>query len=365
LANTGNADLTISGLSISGANTSDFSHDLVGPQVLAPGSSIPVDVSFVPNAPGSRSATLTVLHDGVNSAPVTISVSGEGILPVTASSVTYRVNVGGATIPATDSPSPDWGGDQNGGGASPYRNNAGNTGGTSFNSIDPSVPVTTPTAVFTSERWDPGSAPEMEWDFPVTNGTYEVRLYFMNSYGGTAQPGKRIFDVALEGNILLDDYDIVADAGHKVGVMKSMLVTVNDGSLDIDFVHVVENPLLNGIEILAVPNASISSFGGQENQSSVKKDLFPGYELKQNYPNPFMEETVLEFEVPQSGTVRLGIYNQIGQLVWESTGEYPAGRHAFTWNGSDMNGDELSSGMYHCVMETNHGIVGSIKLLKQ
>ncbi len=365
LANTGNANMTITGLTISGAHASDFSHDFTVAQTLVPNSSIPVEVVFTPSGPGSRTATFTVIHDGVNSSAVTISLDGEGLIPVTASSVTYRVNVGGATIAAADSPSPDWSNDGNGATASPYRNNVGNVGGTGFNSIDPSVPVTTPSSLFTSERWDPGSAPELEWDFPVSNGTYEVRLYFMNSYGGTSNAGQRVFDVSLEGIVVLDDLDISSEFGHKVGGMKSMLVSVTDGSLDIDFTHVVDNPLLNGIEIVAVPNSSVAAFTGDETTGTVNADLFPGYELHQNYPNPFVDETVLEFEVPQSGHVRLGIYNQIGQLVWESNSEYPAGRHAFSWQGTDQNGSALSSGMYHCVMETEHGIVGAIKLLKQ
>ena len=39
-------------------------------------------------------------------------------------------------------------------------------------------------------------APEMQWNFPVSNGSYEVRLYFAENYSGAGSPGKRVFDVA-------------------------------------------------------------------------------------------------------------------------------------------------------------------------
>jgi hypothetical protein len=77
----------------------------------------------------------------------------------------------------------------------------------------------------------------------------QVRLYFTNQYDGTAGAGQRVFNVTVDGAPFLTNYDIVADVGHKVGVMKSVNIT-SDGSVDIDFTHVVENPLINAIEIV-------------------------------------------------------------------------------------------------------------------
>jgi hypothetical protein len=92
----------------------------------------------------------------------------------------------------------------------------------------------------------------MRWDFPVDPGEYEVRLYFAEIYGGTMRVGARVFDVTVEGQLVLDDYDIYADAGAgNRGVMQSFVVT-SDASLGIEFAHVVENPAVSGIEILRV-----------------------------------------------------------------------------------------------------------------
>ena len=60
------------------------------------------------------------------------------------------------------------------------------------------MPSEVPLALFQSERYDTSSSPEMQWNFPVSNGNYEVRLYFAENYSGTGSPGQRVFDVALE-----------------------------------------------------------------------------------------------------------------------------------------------------------------------
>jgi hypothetical protein len=105
-------------------------------------------------------------------------------------------------------------------------------------------------ALFQTERYDPSAAPEMQWNFPVTAGSYEVRLGFAEIYSGTQSVGARVFDVSIENTVVLDNYDIFADVGSNKAVVKSFSIT-SDANLDIDFGHVVENPTIKSIEILA------------------------------------------------------------------------------------------------------------------
>ena len=85
------------------------------------------------------------------------------------------------------------------------------------------------------------NAPAMEWDFPViTGGQYEVRMYFAEL--SRCKVGNRVFDVEIEGVIVLDDFDIYSEAGSAcdVGIMRSHIITAEDETLDINF------PLVNG-----------------------------------------------------------------------------------------------------------------------
>ncbi|MEJ7743040.1 MAG: malectin domain-containing carbohydrate-binding protein [Nocardioidaceae bacterium] len=171
-------------------------------------------------------------------------------LPGTNSNILYRVNAGGPMIGATDN-GPDWAGDR-GDTNSPYRNGGSNDadwGDLPFNR-GANLPATTPTAVFSTERWSPSDNPPMEWDFPAPTGDdVTVRLYFANGCSCTETPGARRFNVALDGTRVLDAYDIVADVGDQTGTMKEFTVT-SDGNVDIDFSHQDENPLVNAIEII-------------------------------------------------------------------------------------------------------------------
>ncbi|WP_117666987.1 malectin domain-containing carbohydrate-binding protein [Micromonospora sp. MW-13] len=163
--------------------------------------------------------------------------------------VLYRVNAGGPTVGSTVG-GPDWSADDPGS-PSPYHNAGSSASGFApVGNLDATVPAGTPAALYTDERYDSGGGPEMEWNFPVPVGTeVEVRLYLANRYDGTSAPGSRVFDVTLDGTLVLDDLDLSGTVGHNVGTMRSFTV-VSDGTVDIDFGHVVENPLVNAIEIV-------------------------------------------------------------------------------------------------------------------
>ncbi len=76
--------------------------------------------------------------------------------------------------------------------------------------------------------------------------------------------------------------------------------------------------------------------------------------LRQNYPNPFNNSTTIEFELPQKSDISLRIYDLNGRLVNTlKNGSYPAALHSMTWNGSDQNGNIVSSGIYYAVLKTD------------
>jgi hypothetical protein len=159
-----------------------------------------------------------------------------------------RVNAGGPTLRSIDG-GMDWVGDNHVNGS--HRNSGSeSTVWLDAANPDPTVPAGTPRLLFRSERYDPPGFTDLHWGFPVSPGEEaQVRLYFGNRCSCTDEPGQRVFDVTIDGSLVLDNYDIVADVGHSVGTMKSFPVT-SDGEIDIDFSHVVENPTISGIEIV-------------------------------------------------------------------------------------------------------------------
>ena len=80
LTNTGNANLTISSVAISGTNSGDFTKtaDTCSSQTVTPTNTCTVSVTFSPSATGSRSASL-VFTDNASNSPQSVSLSGTGI----------------------------------------------------------------------------------------------------------------------------------------------------------------------------------------------------------------------------------------------------------------------------------------------
>ena len=71
------------------------------------------------------------------------------------------------------------------------------------------------------------------------------------------------------------------------------------------------------------------------------------FQLLGNFPNPFNASTVVEFALPEPGSVDLRIYNLLGQELFSvRLNGLDAGSHRFRWNGTDRNGNPLGSGFY-------------------
>lgn len=79
----------------------------------------------------------------------------------------------------------------------------------------------------------------------------------------------------------------------------------------------------------------------------MENAVTPEVHLNQNYPNPFNPSTTISYSLPEAGQVRLEIYNLRGQLVKVlANGEEASGDHRKVWDGTDENGNTVSSCVY-------------------
>ena len=175
------------------------------------------------------------------------------------------------------------------------------------------------TAVITSESL----VPKLVGDF---NSSGKVDLFdfflFADAFGGT-DPA---FDLTNDGAVNLADFFLFADAFGSTELAK--LLAVAEAYL--------------GVPLTA--------------------------QLAQNYPNPFNSETVIEYELPQSGEIQLMIYDVTGQRVASlASGLREAGTYAPRWDGRDDAGRRMASGVYLYRLEapamTGDRIVQTRKLL--
>ena len=100
-------------------------------------------------------------------------------------------------------------------------------------------------ALYQSERYSMTS-----FSRPLPNGKYTVKLHFAETYEEITAAGQRVFTFNVAGKEF-KDFDIFVKAG---GAMKAYVETVpveiTNGKLDITFTANVQNPEINGIEII-------------------------------------------------------------------------------------------------------------------
>ena len=98
------------------------------------------------------------------------------------------------------------------------------------------------------------------------------------------------------------------------------------------------------ISPLRVPLGGNGTLAGVEHLLTEIPSVFS---LKQNYPNPFNPSTTIQYGLPVRSTVRLVIYNMLGQVVKEMIhSEQQAGYQSFVWN------TNVASGIYFYRIET-------------
>ena len=81
----------------------------------------------------------------------------------------------------------------------------------------------------------------------------------------------------------------------------------------------------------------------QNTTSDIDMDPVPSmYILEQNFPNPFNPATTIRFSIPHAATVRLSVFNILGEEIETLINErMTGGKHSVKWNGSHR-----SSGIY-------------------
>ena len=106
------------------------------------------------------------------------------------------------------------------------------------------VSGTADTALYQSERF----APTLTYNVPVPNGNYEVTFDFAEMYFTAA--GKRVFSISLQGQTVLQNFDIWAVAGQYAAVQRTFAVAVTNGVLNIVATASVNNATFSAIQII-------------------------------------------------------------------------------------------------------------------
>jgi hypothetical protein len=151
--------------------------------------------------------------------------------PVAATGV-IRINAG-ASEPLKDALGNTWLADQ------------GFEGGDVIDRPDIEIANTQTPGIYRSEHY---SMDAFRWKLP--NGNYLVKLHFAETYDGITGPGERVFSFKVQGQEV-KDFDVwKKSGGFQRADVETFNVKVTDGMLVITFTGNVENPQINGLEII-------------------------------------------------------------------------------------------------------------------
>lgn len=116
---------------------------------------------------------------------------------------------------------------------------------------------------------------------------------------------------------------------------------------------VTATELVDNFAIKFTTDSSTVVSVGDEEQSEGQLPV--EYALEQNYPNPFNPETRIRYSIPEQGYVTLKIYRIDGQLVKTlQDGYQSAGVYETVWDGKNISGSKVSSGVYFYKLESNN-----------
>ena len=86
-----------------------------------------------------------------------------------------------------------------------------------------------------------------------------------------------------------------------------------------------------------------------------KPGLLDGYELFNNYPNPFNPSTNIRFSIPERSGVKIRVFNSSGEeIITLLNHTLERGVHSIAWNGADKYNLAVPSGVYFITMEAKY-----------
>jgi hypothetical protein len=183
-----------------------------------------------PAAPAPAATPAPTAAPAPAAAPTPAATPAPAAKPAAAAPVRIKA---GIFSPVTDSEGNTWLADQ------------GFADGETIERPDLPISNTKSPKIYQAERY---SMTAFAW--PLPNGKYVVKLHFCETFEGITGPGQRVFSYTVQGKEFKDFDPFAKTGGAARAYVETVPVEVTDGKLRITFTPQIENPEINGIEIL-------------------------------------------------------------------------------------------------------------------
>jgi len=139
---------------------------------------------------------------------------------------------------------------------------------------------------------------------------------------------------------------------------------ISDSALGANFVYAVDMDNDQDFDVLAA-SLNDSTIRWYENLTptdimlDTSDPVYKDFQLYDNYPNPFNNATIINYQLPRTSEVELSIYNIVGQKVKTLVSEkQPAGNYKVEWDATGF-----ASGVYMYQLTTNRGFTQTKKMV--
>ena len=195
---------------------------------------------------------------------------------------------------------------------------------------------------------------KIRWTIKTTTGTKdldsETELKLDSLYNVTAIYSGSDFEIYINGKL---DAFTTFSGKLLTTTIDLMIGQVLPGNTQYNFKGVLDDIRIYDY---AIPYSEIQKLYdintdvAEENNSLIPTENF----LYQNYPNPFNGQSVIKFNLVQSGNVNIEIYDILGRKIRNLLNEnFNAGFHSVTWDAKNDAGAKVASGIYVYELKTS------------
>ncbi len=302
IKNTGTADLSVSTVAVTGADSASFVATPLSLSVPA-GDSAYVRVTFTPASVGTKTASLQLAHNASGS-PTAITLTGTGGQSVTdiSDTLSFTSDDGSNTKVKFES------GTITGVSVSHQNHGRNLPSGISGDSA-PTIPVL----------------------------YFEINTTLPDTATFTAMVTIKYTQAMLDSAAVTDETTLKLSRFDVGGGIWTQLVTVVDASAN------TATATTSSFSVWGLGSATPTGIE-MENEA---KDRPNSFALDHARPNPFNPSTTIAYQVPEQTRITLTIYNLLGQeVVRLIDGMKAAGRYEVVWHGTNGRGAGVASGVY-------------------
>ncbi|TGD76684.1 malectin domain-containing carbohydrate-binding protein [Hymenobacter wooponensis] len=278
------------------------------------GQEVPMQLDATGLAPGIYSAVVQAKAPGYAVATTTVQ------LTVTGNGVVFAVNAGGEAY--TDANHISFQSDRN------FR------GGSTYQTSSP-IAGTTDDVLYQTERYG-----NFSYAITLPNGTYRLTFKLAEIYW--TAPRVRQFDVLVEGQELLSNLDIYAEAKADLTALDLVrTVRVTDGELNLEFRTDADNAKLAALVVQSVAAPGLASLPSARPEKTWSL-----------FPNPVIDQATLSYTATSPQAARAELLNSQGYRVWQGTQRTAVGGNKLTFPT-----EKLSPGPYMLRVYLQEGVI--------